>query len=64
MTNQCGERATTIIVGTERVLSAGDWRTIEFLACPVTWGPHPEQIVLPGADTKTGARRWIGCGMG
>jgi hypothetical protein len=42
--NQHGERATTILVGTERVLSRGKWRTVEVLACPVTFSPHPEQI--------------------
>lgn len=42
--NQHGERATTIVVGAERVLSRGKWRTVEVLACPVTYSPHPQQI--------------------
>jgi hypothetical protein len=42
--NQHGERATTIVVGTERVKTRGKWRTVDILACPVTWQPHPEQI--------------------
>lgn len=42
--NQHGERATTIVVGTERVLSRGKWRIVEVLACPVTFSPHPQQI--------------------
>jgi hypothetical protein len=42
--NQHGERASTVVVGTERVLSRGKWRTVEILACPVTFSPHPEQI--------------------
>ena len=42
--NQHGERATTIVVGTERVLSRCKWRTVEVLACPVTFVPHPEHI--------------------
>jgi hypothetical protein len=42
--NQHGERATTIVVGTERVLSRGKWRAVEVLACPVTFSPHPQQI--------------------
>jgi hypothetical protein len=42
--NQHGERATTIVVGTERLLSRGKWRTVEVIACPVTFSPHPEQI--------------------
>ena len=42
--NQHGERATTMVVGTERVLTRGKWRSVEVLACPVTWHPHPGQI--------------------
>ncbi|MBC7286364.1 hypothetical protein, partial [Hoeflea sp.] len=42
--NQHGERATTVVVGTERVLTRGKWRTVEVLACPVTFSPHPHQI--------------------
>lgn len=42
--NQHGERATTVVVGTERVLSRGKWRSVEVLACPVTLSPHPGQI--------------------
>jgi hypothetical protein len=42
--NQHGERAATIVVGTERMLSRGKWRTVEVLACPVTFSPHPKQI--------------------
>ena len=42
--NQHGAKAATIVVGTERVWSRGKWRTVEALACPVMWRPHPEQI--------------------
>lgn len=42
--NQHGERATAVVVGLERVLSRGKWRTVEVLACPVTYSPHPQQI--------------------
>jgi hypothetical protein len=42
--NQHGERATTVVVGIERILSRGKWRTVEVLACPVTFSPHPQQI--------------------
>jgi hypothetical protein len=52
--NQHGERATTIVVGTERVLTRGKWRTVEVLACPVTWRPHPEQI----AAARRGYEGW------
>jgi hypothetical protein len=52
--NQHGERATTIVVGTERVKTRGKWRTVELLACPVTWRPHPEQI----ASARRGHEEW------
>lgn len=52
--NQHGERATTIVVGTERVKTRGKWRTVEVLACPVTWRPHPEQI----ASARRGYEDW------
>jgi len=52
--NQHGERAATIIVCTERVLTRGKWRTVEVLACPVTWRPHPEQI----ATARRGYEDW------
>ncbi len=42
--NQHGERAATIVVGTERVKTRGKLRAVEVLACPITWRPHPEQI--------------------
>jgi hypothetical protein len=42
--NRHGDRAVSVVVGTERVLVSGKWRTIEVRACPVTWRPHPEQI--------------------
>ncbi len=52
--NQHGERATTIVVGTERVKTRGKWRTVELLACPVTWRPHQEQI----ASARRGYEGW------
>ncbi len=52
--NQHGERATTMVVGTERVKTRGKWRTVEVLACPVTWRPHPEQI----ASARRGYEDW------
>ena len=42
--NQHGERAATVVVGTARVLSRGKWRSVDILACPVTFSPHPRQI--------------------
>ena len=52
--NQHGKRASTIVVGTERVKTRGKWRTVELLACPVTWRPHPEQI----ASARRGYEDW------
>ena len=64
-TNQHGERSTTIVVGVERVLSRGKWRTIEVLACPVTWRPHPEQIASArrGYEEWWQALDWVGDGL-
>src|SRR5690554_4070934 len=42
--NQHGERASTVVVDTVRILARGKWRSVEVLACPVTWRPHPQQI--------------------
>jgi hypothetical protein len=42
--NRHGDRAASIVVGTERVLIRGKWRTLEVRACPVTFSPHPQQI--------------------
>ncbi len=52
--NQHGVRAVTEVVGTERILSRGRWRTVDVLACPVTWRPHPEQI----ASARRGYEDW------
>lgn len=42
--NHHGERASTVIVGMERVLYRGRWRNAVVLACPVTWQPYPDRI--------------------
>lgn len=52
--NQHGERSITVVVGVERVLHRGRWRSVEVLACPVTWRPHPEQI----ASARRGYEDW------
>ena len=63
--NQHGERAKTEVVGVERVQYRRRWRTVEILACPVTWHPHPEQIA--GARRAYGdwwqALRWVQEGL-
>ena len=50
--NQHGEQSTTVVVGIERVLHRRRWRSVEVLACPVTWRPHPEQIASPTSTVK------------
>jgi hypothetical protein len=52
--NRHGDRAVSVVVGTERVLISRKWRTIEVRACPVTWRPHPEQI----ASARRGYEDW------
>ena len=63
--NQYGERAATIVVGTERVMTRGKWRTVDLLACPVTWRPHPEQIAYArrGYDEWWQALDWVRDGL-
>ena len=63
--NQHGERASTVVVGTERVLSRGKWRTVEVLACPVTFSPHSEQIeaARQAYDEWWSALVWIRDGL-
>ncbi|MBZ0130236.1 MAG: hypothetical protein K8F59_14080 [Rhodobacteraceae bacterium] len=52
--NQHGERAITEVVGVERVLYRGRWRSVEVLACPVIWRPHPQQI----DEARRGYQDW------
>ena len=52
--NRHGDRAVSVIVGTERTLVSGKWRDVEVRACPVTWRPHPDQI----ASARRGYDDW------
>ena len=68
--NQHGIHAGTIVVGTERIRvrgpsARGTWKTIEILACPVTFAPHPHQIVSArrGYDEWWQALGWIRDGL-
>lgn len=63
--NQHGAWATTIVVGMERVLSRGKWRTVEVIACPVTFSPYPEQInaARRAYDEWWRALRWLRDGL-
>jgi hypothetical protein len=42
--NRHGDRAVSVVVGTERVLIKGKWRSVEVRACPVTFRPDTRQI--------------------
>ncbi|MFU8779367.1 MAG: hypothetical protein ACNA7M_17165, partial [Roseovarius sp.] len=63
--NRHGDRATSVVVGTERVLVRGKWRTLEVRACPVTFSPHPHQIEAArrGYDEWWQALRWVRDGL-
>lgn len=63
--NRHGDRAVSVVVGTEGVLVNGNWRTIEVRACPVTWRPHPEQITSArrGYDDWWQALDWVRDGL-
>lgn len=57
--NQHGTHVGSVVVGTERIrvrgpTARGTWKTIDILACPVTWRPHPEQI----ASARRGYEDW------
>ena len=63
--NQHGERATTVVVGIERVLTRGKWRSVEVLVCPVTWRPHADQIEAARRDYDDWRRAlgWVRDGL-
>lgn len=42
--NRHGDRAVSVVVGTEQVLIKGKWRSVEVRACPVTFRPDARQI--------------------
>jgi hypothetical protein len=42
--NRHGDRGLSVVVGTERALISGKWRTVEVRACPVTFRPDAQLI--------------------
>jgi hypothetical protein len=48
--NRHGERAVSIVVGSERVLVKGKWRTVDLRACPVMFRPDARQIEAARRD--------------
>lgn len=63
--NRHGDHATTVVVGTERVLSRGKWRTVEVRACPVMFRPDARQIEAArlAYDAWWKALAWIRDGL-
>ncbi len=42
--NRHGDRAVSVVVGTERAFVSGKWRSVEVRACPVTFRPDSQLI--------------------
>ncbi len=63
--NRHGDRAVSVVVGEERALVGGKWRTVEVRACPVTYSPHPEQIAAArrGYEDWWQALEWVRDGL-
>jgi hypothetical protein len=63
--NRHGDRAISVVVGEERILVGGKWRTVELRACPVCYSPHPQQIEAArrGYDDWWQALDWIRDGL-
>jgi hypothetical protein len=62
--NQHGERAIIVVVGTERVLARGKCRTVEVLACPVTWPAAPRTDCISPTRLRglVAGIRWVAGG--
>ena len=68
--NQHGTHVGTVVVGTTRIRVRGatarvTWKTIDILACPVTFSPHPRQIEAArrGYDDWWQALGWVREGL-
>lgn len=68
--NQHGLHVGTVVVGTQRIRvrgpsARGIWKTIDILACPVTFTPHPHQIAAArrGYEDWCAALGWIRDGL-
>ena len=68
--NQHGTHVGTVVVGTERIRMRGagaraTWKTVDVLACPVTFSPHPHQIEAArrGYDDWWQALGWVRAGL-
>lgn len=68
--NQHGTHAGTVVVGIDRVHVRGQgaratWKTIDILACPVTFSPQPQQTEAArrGYDDRWQALGWLRDGL-
>jgi hypothetical protein len=63
--NRHGDRAVSVVVGTERILIRGQLRTVEVRACPVTFSPAPQQIdaARSGYEDWWQALDWVRDGL-
>jgi hypothetical protein len=63
--NRHGDRAVSVVIGTERVLVKGKWRSVEVRACPVTFTPTPQQIdaARKAYDDWWAALDWVRDGL-
>jgi len=63
--NRHGDRGLSVVVGTERVLSRGKWRSVEVRACPVTFRPDGRQIeaARKGYEDWWRALGWVRDGL-
>jgi hypothetical protein len=63
--NRYGERAVSVVVGTEQAFIRGRWRSVEVRACPVTFRPDPHQIDAARRDYDTWwhALGWVRDGL-
>lgn len=63
--NRHGDRAVSVVVGTERVLIKGKWRSMEIRACPVTFKPDAQRIEAArrGYEDWWLALEWVGTGL-
>jgi hypothetical protein len=63
--NRHGDRAVSVVVGTDLAFVSGKWRTVEVRACPVTFRPDAQLIeaARQGYQDWLRALGWIRAGL-